>query len=202
MAVQGDFSEHKVALRKLGVDAQEVRLPHQIEGLEGLIIPGGESTTLSRLMSIYQLREPVEKMAREGNCIWGTCAGMIMMAYEITEHDPVPLRLMDIGVKRNFYGRQVDSFEQDLGIRPFDSEPFRGVFIRAPGIIRVGPGVEVLAALSDGQPVAVRQGSLLASSFHPELTNDIRFHSHFLEIAAAGPAVLGLGSKEGSPVSE
>ena len=189
-------------LRKLGVEAREVRLPHQIEGLDGLIIPGGESTTLSRLMTIYQLREPVEKMTRQGNCIWGTCAGMIMMAYEITEGDPVPLRLMDIGVRRNSYGRQVDSFEQDLEIRPFDPAPFRGVFIRSPGIIRVGPGVEVLAALPDGQPVAVRQGNLLASSFHPELTDDLRFHSYFLELAAASPFVLGLGSKEGSPVSE
>lgn len=191
---------------RLGVDAQEVRLPNQIDGLDGLIIPGGESTTLSRLMSIYQLREPVEKMARAGNCIWGTCAGMIMMAYEITEDDPVPLRLMDIGVQRNSYGRQVDSFEQDLEICSFDPAPnaskFRGIFIRAPGIIRVGPGVEVLAALPDGQPVAVRQGNLLASSFHPELTSDLRFHNYFLELTAAGPTVLDLGSKEGSPVSE
>ena len=183
-----------------------MRLPHETEGLDGLIIPGGESTTLSRLMSIYHLREPVEKMARGGNCIWGTCAGMIMMALEITEGDPVPLRLMDIGVQRNSYGRQVDSFEQDLEIPAIDpsADPanFRGIFIRAPGIFRAGPGVEVLATLPGGQPVAVRQGSLLATSFHPELTNDLRFHAYFLDLATTRPEVFDLISKEGSPVSE
>ena len=183
-----------------------MRLPHQIEGLDGLIIPGGESTTLSRLMSIYHLREPVEKMAREGHCILGTCAGLIMMAHDITEGDPVPLRLMDIGVQRNSYGRQVDSFEQDLEIPTIDSSPdpdsFHGIFIRAPGIIRVGPSVETLAALPSGQPVAVRQGNLLALSFHPELTSDLRFHDYFLGLAAAAPVVLDLRMKESSPTSE
>jgi len=206
LALQGDFAEHKAALVKLGVEAREVRLPDQIEGLDGLIIPGGESTTLSRLMSIYHLREPVERMARKGHCVWGTCAGMIMMAHEITEGDPVPLRLMDIGVQRNSYGRQVDSFEQGLEIDRIDSSAdparFNGIFIRAPGIIRVGPGVEVLAVLTGGQPVAVRQGNLLALSFHPELTNDLRFHDYFLGLAAAPPAALDLGIKEASKVSE
>ena len=183
-----------------------MRLPHQIEGLDGLIIPGGESTTLSRLMSIYHLREPVEKMAQEGRCILGTCAGLIMMAHDITEGDPVPLRLMDIGVQRNSYGRQGDSFEQDLEIPTIDSSPgpdsFRGIFIRAPGIIRVGPSVEPLAALPRGQPVAVRQGNLLALSFHPELTSDLRFHDYFLELVAAAPVVLDLRMKESPPASE
>ena len=182
LAVQGDFAEHLAALRKLGVDGQEVRLPEHLKGMDGLIIPGGESTTLGRLMSIYHLREPIEQMARQGKSIWGTCAGMIMMAHEITEEDPVPLQLMDIGVHRNAFGRQVDSFEQDLEIAGFDHVPFHGIFIRSPVINRVGRDVKVLAALSEDQPVAVRQGCMLATAFHPELTNDTRFHRLFLDL--------------------
>ena len=186
LAVQGDFAEHNDALRKLGAESREVRLPQHLEGLGGLIIPGGESTTLSRLMSLYHLREPIEGMARQGKVIWGTCAGMIMMAQEITEGDPVPLGLMDIGVLRNAFGRQVDSFEQDLQVAVFDPVPFHGVFIRAPVIIRVGQGVKVLSTLPDGTPVAVQEDNLLATAFHPELTNDQRFHQHFLDLVSAG----------------
>ncbi len=182
LAVQGDFAEHIAVLRKLGVEAQEVRLPHQLEGLDGLIIPGGESTTLSRLMSIYQLREPIEHLARQGKAVWGTCAGMIMMAHEITEEDPIPLQLLDIGVQRNAFGRQIDSFEQDLEVHGLEAPPFHAVFIRAPVIIRLGQGVKVLAALSDGRPVAVQQGHLLATAFHPELTDDTRLHRYFLNL--------------------
>ena len=182
LAVQGDFAEHLALLRKLGVDGQEVRLPEHLKGMDGLIIPGGESTTLGRLMSIYHLREPIEQMARQGKSIWGTCAGMIMMAHEITEDDPVPLQLVDIGVHRNAFGRQVDSFEQDLEIAGFDHVPFHGIFIRSPVINRVGRDVKVLAALSEDQPVAVRQGCMLATAFHPELTNDTRFHRLFLDL--------------------
>ena len=182
LAVQGDFAEHKAILVELGVKAREVRLPQHLENLDGLIIPGGESTTLSRLMSIYHLREPVAQMAREGKAIWGTCAGLIMMALEVTEEDPVPLKIMDIGVHRNAFGRQVDSFEQDLVISCLDAVNFHGIFIRAPVIIRVGKGVEVLASLPDGQPVAVQQENLLATAFHPELTKDTRFHRHFLDL--------------------
>ena len=184
LAVQGDFAEHLALLRKLGVDGQEVRLPEHLKGMDGLIIPGGESTTLGRLMCIYHLREPIEQMARQGKSIWGTCAGMIMMAYEITEEDPVPLQLMDIGVHRNAFGRQVDSFEQDLEIAGFDHVPFHGIFIRSPVINRVGRDVKVLAALSEDQPVAVRQGCMLATAFHPELTNDTRFHRLFLDLVS------------------
>ena len=184
LAVQGDFAEHLALLRKLGVDGQEVRLPEHLKGMDGLIIPGGESTTLGRLMSIYHLREPIEQMARQGKSIWGTCAGMIMMAHEITEEDPVPLHLMDIGVHRNAFGRQVDSFEQDLEIAGFDHVPFHGIFIRSPVINRVGRDVKVLAALSEDQPVAVRQGCMLATAFHPELTNDTRFHRLFLDLVS------------------
>ena len=182
LALQGDFAEHIAVLKKLGVAGVEVRLPGQLKGLDGLIIPGGESTTLSRLMNIYQLREPIEQMARRGKTIWGTCAGLVMMAHEITEKDPIPLKLMDIGVLRNAFGRQVDSFEHDLGIAGFDPAPFHGVFIRAPVIIRVGTDVEVMATLPDGRPVAVQQRNLLATAFHPELTTDTRFHRYFLDL--------------------
>ena len=190
LAIQGDFIEHIAILTKLGVNNQQVRLPEQLKDLDGLIIPGGESTTLSRLMSMYHLREPVAQMAQQHKTVWGTCAGMIMMAHEITEEDPIPLQLMDIGVQRNAFGRQIDSFEQDLGITRFNTSPFHAIFIRAPVIIRVGDEVQVLADLPDGRPVAVQQGNLLATSFHPELTNDTRFHQYFLDLAAtqaAGP---------------
>ncbi len=180
LAVQGDFAEHIAVLKRLGVQGREVRLPHHLEEIDGLIVPGGESTTLSRLMSLYELRKPVEWMAQQGKAVWGTCAGMIMMAHEIDEEDPVPLGIMDIGVHRNAFGRQVDSFERDLDVSCFGENPFHGVFIRAPVIVRVGQGVEVLAALPDGRPVAVQQGNLLATAFHPELTSDSRFHIHFL----------------------
>jgi 5'-phosphate synthase pdxT subunit len=194
LAIQGDFIEHIAILSRLGVASREVRLPQQLCGLDGLIIPGGESTTLSRLMSLYDLRDPVARMARDSKAVWGTCAGMIMMAHEITEEDPVPLQLMDIGVQRNAFGRQVDSFEQDLDIPAFDPLPFHAIFIRAPVIIRVGGGLDVLAKLPDGRPVAVRQGSMMATSFHPELTNDVRFHQHFLNMAARNMAHDGTGS--------
>ena len=185
LALQGDFAEHIAVLRSLGIEGREVRLPQHLDKVEGLIIPGGESTTLSRLMSIYGLREPVIRMAQQGKAIWGTCAGMIMMAREITEEDPSPLGLMDIGVQRNAFGRQVDSFEQDLEIEGFDHTPFHAVFIRAPAIRRVGKAVKVLASLSADWPVAVRQGNLLATAFHPELTRDSRFHRYFLNLVPA-----------------
>ena len=185
LAIQGDFAEHIAVLAELGVNAREIRLPDQLDSLDGLIIPGGESTTLSRLMSIYHLREPIERMANEGRAVWGTCAGMIMLAKEITEQDPVPLGIMDIGVQRNAFGRQVDSFEQPLNITSLDCGPFHGIFIRSPVIIRVGEGVTVLAALEDGRPVAVQQDNLLATTFHPELTRDTRFHRYFIGIVKA-----------------
>lgn len=187
LAVQGDFAEHIAILKQLGVKAREVRLPDQLTNLDGLIIPGGESTTLSRLMTIYHLREPIQEMAQHGKAIWGTCAGMIMMAHEITEADPVPLQLMDIGVFRNAFGRQIDSFEQDLDVAGLNSGPFHAIFIRAPVVTRVGERVKVLAALADGKPVAVRQGHLLATSFHPELTRDTRLHQYFLRLITPDP---------------
>jgi len=141
LAIQGDFAEHIAVLSNLGVTAREVRLPKHLDSLEGLIIPGGESTTLSRLMTIYNLREPVVEMAAQGRAVWGTCAGMIMLSQEITENDPVPLGVMDIGVQRNAFGRQVDSFEQPLDVSALGSDPYHAIFIRAPLIIRVGEEV-------------------------------------------------------------
>lgn len=174
-------------LRSVGVAATEVRLPKHLEGLDGLIIPGGESTTLSRLMSLYDLREPVADMAKRGKAVWGTCAGMIMLANEITEEDPVPMALMDVGVQRNAFGRQVDSFEQDLRIKGLGEREYHAIFIRAPVIIRVGDSVDILAALPDGRPVAVQQGNMMATSFHPELTADARIHRYFVSLAG-GPS--------------
>ena len=174
-------------LRSIGVAAAEVRLPAHLDGLDGLIIPGGESTTLSRLMSLYGLREPVADLAARGKALWGTCAGMIMLASAITEQDPVPLALMDVGVQRNAFGRQIDSFEQDLTVKGLGPADYHAIFIRAPVIIRVGAAVEVLAALPDGRPVAVRQGRLLATAFHPELTPDARLHRYFVALAGGPP---------------
>ncbi len=194
LAVQGDFAEHIAILRRLNVECREVRLPDQLEGIDGLIIPGGESTTLSRLMSIYHLREPVQAMAAQGKAVWGTCAGMIMLAHEITEADPVPLQVMDIGVRRNAFGRQIDSFEQDLDIAGLEPDPFHAIFIRAPVVIRVGEQVKTLAALPNGQAVAVRQGNLMATAFHPELTDDTRLHQYFLDLAADPAGTAGRDS--------
>lgn len=174
-------------LRSVGVTATEVRLPKHLEGLDGLIIPGGESTTLSRLMSLYDLRDPVAELAARGQAVWGTCAGMIMLANEITEEDPVPMGLMDVGVQRNAFGRQVDSFEQNLHIQGLGEREYHAIFIRAPVITRVGDAVDVLASLPDGRPVAVQQGKMMATSFHPELTADARIHRYFVSLAGGPP---------------
>ena len=183
LAVQGDFAEHTAVLKSLGVNAVEVRVPKNLEGLEALIMPGGESTTFSHLMDFYHLKEPIKKLACAGLPIWGTCAGMIMMAKELTDRAPAPLGIMDIEVERNAFGRQIDSFEVDLEIGPLGPEPFRAVFIRAPVISKVGDEVEVFACLPDGRPVAVQQKNLLATAFHPELTRDPRLHQYFLGLA-------------------
>ena len=180
LAVQGDFAEHKAVLKHLGVDALEVRLPRDLEGLEFLIMPGGESTTFSHMMDLYGLREPIKEMAGAGAPIWGTCAGLIMMARELADEEPAPMGIMDVRVARNAFGRQLDSFETDLKVSCLGEEPFRAVFIRAPIVSDVGDEVEVLARLPDGRPVAVKQGNLLATAFHPELTDDQRFHRYFL----------------------
>lgn len=183
LAVQGDFREHRQALNRLGVDAPEIRLPSQLDGIDGLIIPGGESTTIVQLIDIYGFREPLREKAREGMAVWGTCAGMIVIADRLADPRPDPLRLMNIEVSRNAFGRQVDSFEADLDFQEIGDAPFHGVFIRAPVVTGVGASVRVLAALEDGRPVAVRQGKFLATAFHPELTDDDRIHQLFARIA-------------------
>ncbi|MFN3762095.1 MAG: pyridoxal 5'-phosphate synthase glutaminase subunit PdxT [Anaerolineae bacterium] len=185
LALQGAFIEHENVLVRLGVRPVEVRLPEHLEGLDGLIIPGGESTTMGILAQKWGLLEPLRAFARSGRPVWGTCAGMILLAKEVVDGVPGQpiLGLMDITVRRNAFGRQVDSFEADLEIPALGAPPFHAVFIRAPVIEQVAPGVEVLASLEDGTAVAVRQGHLLATAFHPELTGDVRFHRYFLRLA-------------------
>jgi len=169
LAVQGNFREHVAMLRRLGADATEVRRPEQLAGLDGLVVPGGESTAIRRLMRIGGLEEPVTRFP---GALFGTCAGMILF-------DRAHLGLLDLEVERNAYGRQVASFEADVELE--GDEPLRGVFIRAPRIADLGPGVEVLGRL-EGEPVLVREGRVLAASFHPELTDDSRVHERFLDL--------------------
>ena len=186
LALQGDFAEHQVMLETLGAEVVQVRLPEQLNGLNGLIIPGGESTTIGKLAAAYGLIEPL-KVFGKTQAIWGTCAGAIFLAKDA--HRPQHLlELMDIVIERNAFGRQVDSFEVDLNVTALSLNgqpdvPFHAVFIRAPLIESVGKGVEVLSTLEDGRIVAARQGKLMATSFHPELTRDNRFHRYFMELA-------------------
>ncbi|MFQ5987672.1 MAG: pyridoxal 5'-phosphate synthase glutaminase subunit PdxT [Dehalococcoidia bacterium] len=186
LAQQGAFSEHIALLRRLDAEAFPVRLAKELEGLDGLVIPGGESSTIGKLMKEYDLTEPVRGLAKEGFPILGTCAGMILLAKRVSGLNLEPLGAMDIEVRRNAFGRQVDSFETDLEIPVIGGPPFRGVFIRAPFIERAGDGVEVLARLPNGMGVAARQGNMVALAFHPELTNDLRLHAYFLSIVHSG----------------
>ncbi len=187
LALQGDFAEHLAMLQRLGVEGREVRLPEHLEGLAGLIIPGGESTTIGKLAQDFGLIEPLRRFGQE-KAIWGTCAGAIFLSKDA--HRPQPLlHLMDIEVERNAFGRQVNSFEIDLevpALAPFSEQPrpYHAVFIRAPLIARVGTEAQALARLPDGRIVAAQQGHLLATSFHPELTTDDRFHRYFLSLVA------------------
>lgn len=181
LALQGAFREHITDLEALGASVLPVRLPEQLDGLRGLVIPGGESTAIAKLMRTYGFYEPIRAKHAGGMAVWGTCAGAILMAAEIADAraDQEPLGLLDAVVRRNAYGRQKDSFEADLQIAGF-KEPFRGVFIRAPRIESVGPGVEVLATHGE-RIVAARDGNLMATTFHPELTGDPRLHRFFLD---------------------
>ncbi len=183
LALQGAFLEHAQHLRELGAEVVEVRLPEQLAGLDGLIVPGGESTTMGKLMAAYGLDTAVERFAAEGKAVWGTCAGMIMLARDIDGSAQPRLGLMDIGIDRTAFGRQVDSFEADLDVPRLGAEPFHAVFIRAPLLTRAGQGVEVLARLADGRMVAAEQGRLLVTASPPELTGDLRFHEYFLQKA-------------------
>lgn len=181
LALQGDFQEHCEALKRIGAECREVRLPEDLDGLDGLILPGGESTTFGKLATTYGLLDPL-KILSKSTPFWGTCAGLVFMAREVGHVQPI-LGIMDIVVERNAFGRQVDSFEEDLEIEGLSGGPFHGVFIRAPEIKDVGPDVEVMCRLNNGRIVAARQGRLLVTSFHPELTKDDRLHRYFLEMA-------------------
>jgi 5'-phosphate synthase pdxT subunit len=185
LALQGDFSEHISLLKRLKVEASEVRLPEHLNGLDGLIIPGGESTTIGKLAVAYNLMEPLQLFGQR-HAIWGTCAGAIFLSKDIGRDQPL-LGLMDIKVQRNAFGRQIDSFETDLDIPELKQatstkEDYHAVFIRAPIIESVGGDAKVLATVPDGRIVAAQQGHLLATSFHPELTKDTRFHEYFLTL--------------------
>jgi len=195
LALQGGFAEHEQVLRRLGVEVLQVRLPQQLKGLDGLIIPGGESTTIRKLAHDYGLAEPLRQLARDGMPVWGTCAGMILLAKDIGQEQPL-IGVMDIVVKRNAFGRQVDSFEVDLSVPQLDEvstqeergRPFRAVFIRAPAIQSVGSRAQALASLPDGTIVAARQDHLLVTAFHPELSGDSRFHRYFQSLVQSrGP---------------
>lgn len=187
LALQGDFAEHISMLKRIGVEAVEVRLPKHLDGLNGLIIPGGESTTIGKLAVAYNLMEPLREFGKS-HAIWGTCAGAIFLAKDIGRDQPL-LGLMDIKVLRNAFGRQVDSFETDLVIEELykatgTEHPYHAVFIRGPVIESVSGSAKVLSALEDGRIVAAQQGQLLATSFHPELTDDTRFHQYFISLAS------------------
>jgi len=188
LALQGAFLEHVKMLRALEVDTVEVRLPQELDNLDGLIIPGGESTAVGKLAVTYGLVEPIKAMAGAGKPVWGTCAGLIFLARTVEGLTQPLLGLMDLAVVRNAFGRQVDSFEADISVPALDAvgqpeergRPFPAIFIRAPLITAVGDGVEVLSRLDGGEIVAARQGDLVVTAFHPELTTDTRFHRYFL----------------------
>lgn len=183
LALQGDTREHLAALREAGAEASTVRRPAELDSVAGLVIPGGESTAISHLLRVFSLFEPLRTALADGLPVYGSCAGMILLASEITDagapgREALPLGAIDMTVRRNAFGRQVDSFEEDLDFAGLDS-PIHAVFIRAPWVERVGPGVEVLASVG-GHPVAVRQGAALATAFHPEVTGDHRVHQMFV----------------------
>jgi len=186
LALQGDFREHITTLQRIGVDALEVRQAHQLSKLDGLIIPGGESTTIGKLAVDFQLMEPLREFGKT-KAMWGTCAGAIFLSRDAKRHQPL-LGIMDIQVARNAFGRQIASFEVDLHITALanshtENPPYHAVFIRAPLIESVGKGVDILSQLENGMVVAARQKNLLATSFHPELTLDDRFHRYFVEMS-------------------
>lgn len=182
LALQGDVREHARSLEQAGATPVLVRRPEEVGNVDALVVPGGESTTIGKLLDRFDLLEPIRERALEGMPLWGTCAGLILMAREVEGAQDAPHRLsvLDVSVRRNAYGRQTESFETDLDVTDLDA-PFRAVFIRAPAIERVGGGVEVLAEF-DGRPVLVRSGSLLASAFHPEMTSDSRVHRMFVSM--------------------
>ncbi len=184
LALQGAFAEHVAALRAIGVEAVEVRLPEQLDDLDGLIIPGGESTTMRNLIRRWNLREPILALAERGAPLFGTCAGMIVLSRQIEGGEEPVLPLLDVTVARNAFGRQLDSFETELSVPLLGDTPVHAVFIRAPVIESVGPDVDVIARLEDGRIVAVRERNIVATSFHPELAGETRFHRLIATMAA------------------
>ena len=184
LALQGDFAEHVAMLESIGVAPVEVRLPEHLDGLSGLILPGGESTTMRRLIDRWGLRDPLLDFAATGAPLFGTCAGMIVLSREMSDGDQPILPLLDVTVRRNAFGRQLESFEGDVIVPIVGDQPVHAVFIRAPVIERVGPGVDVLARLADGRIVAVRERNVLATAFHPELAGEPRFHRLIATMAA------------------
>ena len=180
LALQGDFKEHIHCLNNLNVSTEEIRNPEQVKNIDGLIIPGGESTTISKLIKIFNFEKVIQNHVVEKKALWGTCAGMIILAKTLTEVNPKPLGLIDIEVSRNWYGRQIDSFEKDINIVGLNT-PFRAVFIRAPVIQKVGKNVSILGE-ENGYPIAVKSDNILATSFHPELTGDLRIHDMFVNM--------------------
>lgn len=184
LALQGAFREHCQHLTRLGVQAREVRLPADLNGLAGLILPGGESTTIGKLAVQYGLLEPIRDFAAQGKALWGTCAGAILLAKDVGRDQPL-LKLLDVTIRRNAFGRQIDSFETELPIVGCPGGPFPAIFIRAPLITDVGADIQVLAQLPAGEIVAVRAKNIFATAFHPELSDDSRFHQLFLEACLA-----------------
>ncbi|MEW2443358.1 pyridoxal 5'-phosphate synthase glutaminase subunit PdxT [Micromonospora marina] len=191
LALQGDVREHVAALAGAGAEARPVRRPGELDAVDGLVVPGGESTTISKLVDIFEMREPIDKRIAAGMPVYGSCAGMIMLAADVLDGRPDQRGFagVDMTVRRNAFGRQVDSFEAPVALTGVDGGPFHAVFIRAPWVERVGPDVEVLGRVTEGPAtgriVAVRQGNLLATSFHPELTGDLRLHRSFVELVRA-----------------
>ena len=203
LALQGDFREHREVLERLGHSVREIRKPAQLDSLDALIIPGGESTTIARLILSNGFQQPLRDFCGSGRPTWGTCAGAILLARQVDNLDRPGIEVMDIAVRRNAFGRQVDSFEADLDIAGIEGAPFHAVFIRSPLIESVNGAAEAIARLEDGTIVAARQGNLLATSFHPELTGDTRLHELFLGMgsphsqhptATSRGAVVGGGS--------
>ena len=184
LALQGDFREHREMLERMGHTVREIRKPAQLDALDALIIPGGESTTIARLILSNGFQQPLRDFCASGRPVWGTCAGAILLAGQVDNLDRPGIETMNIQVRRNAFGRQVDSFEADLTVEGLSGPPFRAVFIRAPLIERVFPPARAICVLEDGTIVAARQGNLLATSFHPELTGDSRLHELFLTIGA------------------
>ena len=183
LALQGDFAEHLQMFRKIGINAIEVRKVQQLSEIDGLVIPGGESTTIVKLLTRFDFIDQLREKVNDGMALWGTCAGMIVIARELADPYPIPLNLINISVARNYFGRQVDSFEAELHIDGIEGDPMRAVFIRAPIVQTIGEEVMQIASTDDGQAVAVKKDRILATSFHPELTSDTRLHALFLELA-------------------